>query len=389
MKKIILLDPNFSADPISDKLIESGYEVLRVGKFVGEKRIKDFEEFIDLDYSNVNKVLEMFKDQNAFQIIPGCTDLSFRISNQIGEFLSLPGYRPFSYIQHLLDKNKLSDFMQKENIPHPLTISKSSSSLPESLLLSDWIVKPEIGFSGRGVRKMNLSAKGASIDYINKYIYDNDLILQEFTEGQLYSFSGIVKNSRIINSTIVLEKCINNKWQVNLSFIDKMFSKNIKKEVIEISEKICRASLKTTGLLHLQFILTPNGPKVIEVIERMPGDLYSQLIEWSTNKNYVSGFLSQYVPIRRSKVNSKISAGYLARVTTSLECLERYKQGSSTNDFILLQSTRIYRHTQNDALSEEEVVAFLSFKNYGDVKNWSESKHTHSLFIDGQDFYIE
>ena len=380
MKKIILLDPNFSADPISHKLLESGFKVIRIGKSKRKSRVIKHETFIDIDYSIKKNVLNLFQDERAYQIIPGCTDLSFKMSNEIGIDLNLPGYQKKRSIDHLLSKNKLSIFLEDSYIPHPKTLSGPLKSTPQDLKTHSWIVKPNIGFSGVGVNKIDFGDKKTTFEKIRKSLKNNEYILQEFVSGPLYSFSGILKDSKVTQSNIVLEECINENWKVDLSYIDRSFPTVFKNELIEIAEKISCITKKTTGLIHMQFILSDTGPKVIELIERMPGDLYSNLIEWSEKTTFVSGYLSNFLPNLSFDESISSAKKSLIRVTINLTSLQFFIKNNLVQNFELVHFTPVKRTTNLNSKINQEVVAFLNFPNDEAMKNWSKSDQKYYMF---------
>jgi predicted ATP-grasp superfamily ATP-dependent carboligase len=382
MKKIMLLDPNFSADPISDKLLECGYHVIRIGRLTGIPRVKDHEIFIEIDYSNMNDILEFYRKEQVYQIVPGCTDLSFKISNEIGSNLDLPGYSEKRNIEHLLSKNKLSKFLEDMNIPHPRTLHSPLKSLPQSFKSQDWIAKPNIGFSGKDVTKIDFNDKSASSIKIKKLFEKSDIILQEFVNGPLYSFSGILKDSKVIQSNIVSEECLGSNWKVDFSYIDRSFPTEFKKELINIAEKISRETNKISGLIHMQFILSLTGPKVIELIERMPGDLYSQLIEWSDKATFVSGYLSNFLPNQSYNESTDNIKKSLIRVTTKLSSLRKFIDKNPPQGFELFHLTNVKRLNTLNPNVIQEVVAFLKFPDDESMKDWLSSDQKYCLYKD-------
>ena len=380
MKKIILLDPNFSADPISDKLLESGFKVLRVGKLIGTHRVRKNEFFFELDYSNVKSVLNLFQEERVYQIIPGCTDLSFKTSNSIGIKLNLPGYFKQRSIDPMLSKIRLSTFLEDIDVPHPTTLGMPLKSMPKSLKNHDWIAKPNIGFSGKDIVKLNFNEKNTRFEKIRKLIEENRIILQEFVAGPLFSFSGILRDSRIIQSNVVSEECIDNNWKVDLSYIERSVPIKVKNQLIEIAEKISRVNMRSTGLIHMQFILTDTGPKVIELIERMPGDLYSQLIEWSEKANFVSGYLSNFLPNHVFTENLGDCKKSLIRVTINLNSLQQFIKKNSHKYFELLYFTNTKRSTSINKRENQEVVAFLNFTDDESLKTWVGSEQKYFIY---------
>jgi predicted ATP-grasp superfamily ATP-dependent carboligase len=363
MTKILLLDPNFSADPISDFLLKMGHSVLRVGKSDKNARKRENEQFINQDFSNIDKLIELIKSEYIKQIIPGCTDKSFKIANTVGKLFGFEGYGIERNVEHLLNKKSLARFLQEHGLPHPKTFSEITREELDSTKKINWIMKPEIGFSGNEVTPLNLSDKSLDHSLICEMINQKSIILQEFVEGQLYSFSGILSNYQVINHFIVREECLNNKWRVNLSYVEFNFNEQSEKDLIEMVSKIARVSRKPKGLIHVQFILTSEGPKIIEIIERMPGDLYSNLIRLSGYEYYVTGYLLPYLAnfnLEDLSVKNKIP---IVRSTTRLHLINEYFRKNPDSIFKVLEIYDVNRSTNSNLAMTDEVVAFFSLES--------------------------
>ena len=375
MIKIILLDTNFSADPISDKLIDLGYEVFRLGKSTNRNRKKDFENLIDLDYSDIKSVLNFCKSRNISKVIPGCTDLSFKVSNIIGRILESPEYISRGNIDHLLNKKSLAKFLAEYGLPHPITLQEFRSSPLNLNNIKYWIIKPEVGFSGKNIMKIGSQDVSLIKDLKISIDSDGNSILQEFVEGNLYSFSGILADYKIVQSNIVYEECEENTWKVNLSFVDLNFPKKHLKELIDLTERIAVISGKSTGLIHIQFILSEKGPKILEIIERMPGDLYSQLIEFSGYNNYVQGFLSHYIKnMNFTKFDStRVKSSPIVRITTKMSDFQNFLK-LKIKDIKVINYTKVERFGSNVQNEDPEVVIFLKFDNLVFLKTSINSK---------------
>ena len=375
MIKIILLDTNFSADPISDKLIDLGYEVFRLGKSTNRNRKKDFENLIDLDYSDIKSVLNFCKSRNISKVIPGCTDLSFKVSNIIGRILESPEYISRGNIDHLLNKKSLAKFLAEYGLPHPITLQEFRYSPLNLNNIKYWIIKPEVGFSGKNIMKIGSQDVSLIKDLKISIDSDGNSILQEFVEGNLYSFSGILADYKIVQSNIVYEECEENTWKVNLSFVDLNFPKKHLKELIDLTERIAVISGKSTGLIHIQFILSEKGPKILEIIERMPGDLYSQLIEFSGYNNYVQGFLSHYIKnMNFTKFDStRVKSSPIVRITTKMSDFQNFLK-LKIKDIKVINSTKVERFGSNVQNEDPEVVIFLKFDNLVFLKTSINSK---------------
>ena len=79
MQKALLVDTNFSSAPIYNYLVHCGFEVFVVGGNPNDFLAKSVDKYIELDYSNVDRIWEIIEKMNIDYIVPGCNDLSYQV----------------------------------------------------------------------------------------------------------------------------------------------------------------------------------------------------------------------------------------------------------------------------------------------------------------------
>jgi len=104
-----------------------------------------------------------------------------------------------------------------------------------------------------------------------------------------------VHNEEIMADFLVEEHSTVNPFVVDTSRVVYDFPVQT---LYSIRRDICALARKlnlTTGLIHTQFIKNESQYWIIEVTRRCPGDLYSQLIEFSTGINYAENYVRPFL----------------------------------------------------------------------------------------------
>lgn len=282
--KVLLLDTNISSLPIYEYLISLGHEVSVVGVNKDDTLAISCNNYIYLDYSNVALISELIKN-NAFDfVLPGCNDISYKTASILNENkLNISS----SDINEIINnKNKFKNFALTHNLKVPRVYTKSDLGNIECRKI---IVKPVDAYSGNGISVLSDFSPSKLIDAI-KYAESNSLskecIIEEFVSGDLFSHSAFIKDGEYFEDFIVQEYCTTNPYSVDTSWVVDKEKFSLYKDIREEVKKIITHLKLCDGLIHTQFIVDGDNFWILEVTRRCPGDLYSKLIEYSTNFEY-------------------------------------------------------------------------------------------------------
>jgi biotin carboxylase len=302
MSNVLLVDTNFSSTPIYKYLVASGYNVFVVGGNDKDALAKYVDQYLNCDYSNINKMLEIIKNNNIDYLVPGCNDRSYLVCSEINKYIKFPGIEELNISSIINNKKKFRDFAKNNKLSIPKVYSTKSS-----LLQLPVIVKPVDSYSGRGVTVINEKNKNEisiAIQTAQSESLLRNYLIEDYIDGRLYSHSAFIEDGQIITDVIVEEFGSVNQFVVDTSYVSYNFPEKIltriRYEIETISNKL---NLKN-GLIHTQFILNGDQFWLIEITRRCPGDLYSQLIELSTGLNYVENYTLPFLGNKLKVINS-------------------------------------------------------------------------------------
>lgn len=296
--KVLLCDANFSSLPLLFAIRDFGHQVHTCGNFLQDPchQYSDAPHFVD--YSLKENLLALAKNKNVRFLIPGCNDYSYISCAWVAEQIGLSGYDSYETTLTILHKDRFRSLAQRQGYPVP----KAAMSIEEAKgLVYPILVKPVDSFSGRGIQKL-YSARELpnAFEEGRKFSVSNNVVVEEYKEGGLYSHSAFISNGRVSIDFFVDEYCTVYPYQVNSSCLSVRLNYALKARVRECIEQLISDLGLVDGLLHTQFIANDDEFWLIELTRRCPGDLYSKLIFDTTGINYadfyVRGFLQQSLP---------------------------------------------------------------------------------------------
>ncbi len=315
MHKVLLVDTNVSSSPIYNYLIEAGNEVFVVGGNPNDFLAKSAKNYINMDYSNVDKTRELIEKLNIEYIVPGCNDRSYQVCAELNSHGKFYGIDSLEATETINNKEKFREFATQIGLPVPLVF-------PVDAVGQVWpiIVKPVVAFSGRGITIVHESERHqlqSAIHYAEEFSRSKTCIIEEYVEGQLYSHTAFISGSTIVVDFIVEEYGTANPFVVDTSrviydFPIEMLGR-IRDGIALMAEKLNLVD----GLVHTQFIKNKEKYWLIEVARRCPGDLYSQLIELSTGFNYAETYARPFIKQRFSFEKNILKQSWIMRHTIS------------------------------------------------------------------------
>lgn len=293
-QKVLLVDTNFSSQPIYSAMVKMGYEVHVVGGNPEDALAKTASRYWELDYSDVEK-LKQLVEQEAFDfIVPGCTDRSYASCAMISDDGRYPGIESLENDRTINLKQKFRTLVESLGLDVPKRYEEDSIEIVFPV-----IVKPVDSFSGKGITVVNeYSDLALAISEAKTESPSGLYLIEEFIQGQLYSYSSFIEYKKVIAEFVVREDSSVNPFVVDTSTICVEFCGELKDELRSSIERIAEALYLKDGLVHTQFIERDKRVYLIEMTRRCPGDLYSQLIELQTGYPYVENYLRPFLATR-------------------------------------------------------------------------------------------
>lgn len=323
MPRALLVDTNFSAAPIYNHLIDSGFEVWVIGNAPSQSLAKSVDNYISLDYSNIEETMAAVQALNIDVLVPGCNDRSMSVCSRIASRLPFMGIDPPDTVEVINNKERFRTFAGRWKLQIPKVFSSNSPDLVYPV-----IVKPTDAYSGQGITVLQGPEKLASaIEHAKDFSSSGQFLVEQFIEGQLYSHSAFLQEGKIEVDFFVEEHGSVNPFVVDTSWVVNDLPTRLKEEIRVSITRMAQKLGLVDGLVHTQFMRNGDKHWLIEVTRRCPGDLYSQLIELSTGYPYAAAYTSTFTGEKIPKKQTAIAHSNILRHT--ITCKEKGNFGSA------------------------------------------------------------
>lgn len=314
MGRVLLVDTNRAAYPIYLALQEMGHEVWVVGGRPEDPLAGLAENYHMLDYADVRK-LSSFIEKSGFDfLVPGCTDLSYKVCAEIGAG-RFPGLDTLEQTDVLNTKSRFRRFAEEKGLSIPEILT------PEAAVeVSEVIIKPVDSFSGKGMRILTSPSSkelAESFEEARQSSPTGTALIEKFVRGQLFSHSAFLKDGEVEVDFIVQEDCTTNQFAVDTSRVCFNIPETMRTLLRKDASAIARELGLTEGLLHVQFIADGSQYWIIEATRRCPGDIYASLIEFSTGYRYAKAYCLPFLGERLTEQPQEQEKKWIIRHTVT------------------------------------------------------------------------
>jgi len=298
--KALLIGPNLGTLTIFKRLRSLGYSVHAAGHADHLTVARLSDKFHRIDYhspESTNNLLDLIKPQI---VVPGCHDMYYKAycaskACKSREYTLSHSLISFYQIHSkTLFRNKLSTLLSDACPCFRVINTDDILDDIESKLGLPLICKPCHAGGGRGIKFINSyqeltehhKSPNTTFPYILERIVPGiDISISIFLEGNgagrlLYADTEIVDNTR---------------FRVIGSVSSNEFIRVIRNS--EITIKLINLAYRmgiTNGLWHCQLRISDKSWKIIEITQRMPGDLYQRVPELFTAIDYTGFYLKSF-----------------------------------------------------------------------------------------------
>ncbi|MEQ2527500.1 ATP-grasp domain-containing protein [Bacillaceae bacterium CLA-AA-H227] len=299
MKKILYLGGTHADIPIINEAKKMGLYVITVGNNENSIAHRYSDEFINVDYSDKNKIYELAKQLKVTAICPSCSDFAELTASYVSERLGLPGHDRYETAIIVHEKDRFRDFCNEHDIRVPKVYkfeNKKKIDTELSLVKYPAIVKPVDLDSGKGIGRVNneLELK-KQLSIAMELSRSSRVVVEEFVEGTKHATTIIIHNKEIMFFFTDDEQYYINPYMVAAASSPSSLAEGDILFVKEEIEKIIKGLDLVDGLLHVQYIVQNGVPYIIEACRRPPGEFYVSFVNYSTGFPYINQLVKGYL----------------------------------------------------------------------------------------------
>jgi biotin carboxylase len=220
----------------------------------------------------------------------GANDFSALTCSYVAQNLGLPGHDSYEICRTIHIKDEYRAFAKQHGIRSPNAWGYSSleDAIKGLELLSyPLIVKPVDLTGGKGVGVATTIAEGrvAIAEAFNK-TRAGRIVIESYLSGTHHGLTTFIRNQEVVFYFVDNEHYYKNLFMVSGASTPSSVSDEVVGLVCRDAQKIAKSLNLVDGILHIQFIRTSDGPVILEICRRAPGDLYIKLVEVATGLDY-------------------------------------------------------------------------------------------------------
>lgn len=292
MKRLMIIGASILQLPAIKRAKELGYYVGVIDYNPKAIGIAYADEFFEVSTIDIDKVAETTKNFNADGIMTLATDMPMRSVAKAAEVCGLPGISMDTAIK-ATDKGEMIKAFELCGVEHPWYYIIPDINVFNNIkrkVQFPCIMKPIDNAGSRGVVLIhNMDELENSYGYSVRESHNGGVIIEEYLQG----FEVSVEIMVVKGEPVVLQ--ITDKITTGAPHFVEMghtqpsrLSKECQNSISDLAKRAVKAVGINCGPAHVEIMLTPNGPKMVELGARMGGDcITSHLVPLSTGIDMV------------------------------------------------------------------------------------------------------
>lgn len=256
-----------------------GYEVIAIGKIPGLIGEKYADRYIQLDYSDKDRVLELARELRIDVICQCCNDYGVYTAAYVAEQMGLKGYDSYETTLMLHNKDKFKQFALAHGITTPKSVGYSDIEHAYADIEDSnypLIIKPVDASAGNGISKVDSCEEArAAIKVAFDKSRDKRIVIEPYISGTQHGFCTFLVDRKVVAYCSNNEYSIQNPYRVEIDTFPAENDAEVSERLIYEIEKIAGLLKLTDGIFHLQYIMADHVPYIIEVMRRVLGNMYS------------------------------------------------------------------------------------------------------------------
>lgn len=290
MKKLVIIGANEFQNPLIEKAKELGYETHVFAWKSGDIGEKTADYFYPISIVEKEKILEICKKINPVGVCSIGSDLANITVHYVAKNLGLK-VNSDRCIQVSTNKYLMRKAMAQYGVETPKFFIADKVVEDFKNIKYPVIVKPTDRSGSRAITKVyKFEDLAMAIELATLQSFEKKAIVEEYIEGEEYSFETISYNKKHFNLAITKKFTTGSPNFIETGHVEPS---GLTVEQIERVKSVVFKALDSLdieyGASHAEFKITPNGDiKIIEIGSRMGGDcIGSDLVYLSTGYDFV------------------------------------------------------------------------------------------------------
>ncbi|MBI5087826.1 MAG: FkbM family methyltransferase [Actinobacteria bacterium] len=267
-----------------------GFRVITTGNRPDDLGHRHADHYAPADYSDADQVLDVAVRAGVSAIVSGCNDFAALSTARACDELGLPGHDRHDVALRIHHKDRFRELLDELGLDAPRSgVVRSAAEAVDLCTRLGYpvIVKPVDLTGGKGMTVCDAPDDVAkAVDAGLALSRQSHVVVEQFLTGSRHGFTCFVHNGRVGFWFADDEQYYLNPFLVSGTTTPTSMPDSAIADLVSAVELITSKVALVDGLVHVQCIMTPTGPQIIEVCRRCPGDLYPTFVELSTGYDY-------------------------------------------------------------------------------------------------------
>lgn len=323
MKKLLIIGASILQLPAIRKAKELGYYTIVADYNPNAVGIKYADEYHNVSTIDEAGVVELAKRVRPDGIMTLATDMPMRAVAAATTAIGLPGISYDTAVKST-DKGEMIKAFEAAGVEHPwYYIIEDESQLQSILDRASYpcVMKPTDNAGNRGVCYID-----SENELIEQYAYSHEnsrcgrVIIEEYLEGNEVSVEIIVYQGNV-HILAVTDKLTQGKpYFVEIGHAEQSM---LPTDTVDAIKDLAKRAVKAVGIdnspAHVEIMVTPTGPKMVELGSRMGGGcITTHLVPLSTGIDMIQSVMNMALGMKPD-VTPKFNRGAALRHIVGLE----------------------------------------------------------------------
>lgn len=345
---VLLIEPSFSCLDLLPAAKRLGCRVLVLSANSADRYIPNvYRSYIDkliiVDTNNTEQVLKKAQELNEHYlfkaVIPG-SEYHVVVAAYVAEQLKLPGH-PVKTVNALREKHFMRECLKNTSVTMPaysIVNSKNDLTRAAEQVGFPAVIKPVAMAGSLGVKLVNNRVEleeayqemtVSDIAEMERGV-DGVALLEECVRGKEYSVEGYISDGKVTVVSITEKFLGPEPHFVEMGHIVEANLKNKDRiRIIDFVQRVITELKLCIGVFHLELIMDSEGPALIEIAGRLPGDHICDLIKLAKGVDLAEVMVQSHLnsPINLTvKINGYAGICYFSINEASYESIEGWDE---------------------------------------------------------------
>lgn len=289
---VLVVGGSHAEIPLIDALHALGRRVITTGNRPDDLGHAHADAYAAADFSQPEEILDVAIAHDVQGIVSGCNDFALLSTAYACEKLGLPGHDTHDASVRIHHKDLFRALLEELGLgtPRSCVVRDAREARTQCATLGyPLIVKPVDLTGGKGIGVVDDAEQLApAVEHALALSRQDYVVVEQFMTGTRHGFTCFIADRRVGFWFADDEQYFRNQYLVSGTTTPTSMPAGAIDALVREVEIIAGALDLVDGLMHVQCILTADGPRIVELCRRCPGDLYPTFVHLSTGYAYAT-----------------------------------------------------------------------------------------------------